>query len=182
VTNVGFVRADVATYVPEAPVDAVVGRLVHSYLPDRSATVRRLLGAVHPGGVYLALEFDTDAVRSDPPTPLVERGCELFTAAFAAARTPQTIGPRMGQVLAEAGALEPQVLGLQGYSGPDDMTGPTLLAAVLQSLAPAIERYGIADVASLGLDTFRDRVAAEVRDAGAVMVLPTLVAAWGRRG
>jgi ubiquinone/menaquinone biosynthesis C-methylase UbiE len=182
VTNVGFVRADIATYVPEERVDAVVGRLVHAYLPDRVATVRRLLGALNPGGVYLALEYDTDAVRSAPPTPTVARGAELVTAAFAAAGTPQTIGPHLGNLLREAGADDSQLLGLQGYAGPDDVSGPPMLAAVVSSLAPAMEKYGIADVASLGLDSLRDRIASEVRDAGAVLVLPTLVAAWGHPG
>jgi SAM-dependent methyltransferase len=182
VTNVRFVRADIATYVPDEPVDAVVGRLVHSYLPDRVGTVRRLLGALDPGGLYLALEYDTNAVRSDPPTPTVERGRELVNAAFAAVGTPQTIGPHLGNLLREAGAVDARVLGLQGYAGPDDPNGPPMLAAVVRSLAPAIERYGIADVASLDLDTLEERITTEVREAGAVVVLPTLVAAWGRRG
>jgi ubiquinone/menaquinone biosynthesis C-methylase UbiE len=182
VTNVRFERADIATYVPDEPVDAVVGRLVHSYLPDRVATVRRLLGALNPGGVYLALEYDTDAVRSAPPTPTVERGRELVNAAFAAAGTPQTIGPHLGDILRDAGAADAQLLGFQGYAGPDDEHGPPMLTAVLASLAPALDKYGIADVASLELDTYQDRLTAEVREAGAVLVLPTLVAAWGHAG
>ena len=178
VCNVRFVQADVATYVPEEPVDAVVGRLVLSYLPDRLATMRRLLGALAPGGVYLAMEYDTGAARSAPPTPLVTRGAELSNAAFVAAGTPQTIGPHLGVLLEEAGAVDVQVLGLQGYAGPDD-PGVQMLAAVVRSLAPAMERYGIAEVESLGLDTLGERMVAELRQAGAVLVLPTLVAAWG---
>lgn len=179
VTNVRFVQGDVATYVPDEPVDAVVGRLVLSYVADRVATIRRLLGALRPGGVFLALEYDTDAVRSAPATPTMARGAELVHAAFAAAGTPQTIGPRLREYLLEAGAADAQVLGLQGYAGPDDPQGPPMLAAVLQSLAPALERYGLADVASLDLDTVEDRIREEVRAAGAVLVLPTLVAGWG---
>jgi hypothetical protein len=101
------------------------------------------------------------------------------SAAFAAAGTPQTIGPRMGDVLREAGALDAQLLGLQGYAGPEDASGPPMLTAAVKSLAPAIERYGLADVATLDLDSFEERLRAEVRAAGAVLVLPTLVAAWG---
>jgi SAM-dependent methyltransferase len=181
VTTVEFVEAELATYVPDEEVDAVVGRLVLSYLPDRPATVRRLLGALRPGGVFLALEYDTEAVRSAPPTPTVARGAELVNAAFAAAGTPQTIGPHLRDLLRDAGAADAQALGLQGYAGPDEPNGPPMLAAVVRSLAPAMERYGIADVASLGLDTLEERIATEVREAGAVLVLPTLVAAWGHR-
>ncbi|HEX5087025.1 MAG TPA: class I SAM-dependent methyltransferase [Nocardioides sp.] len=182
VTNVRFVQAEIPSYVPDEAIDAVVGRLVHSYLPDPVATVRRLLGALERGGVYLALEYDTNAVRSDPPTPLVEHGRDLVNAAFAAAGTPQTIGPHLGGLLREAGAADARVLGLQGYAGPDDASGPPMLSAVVRGLAPALEKYGIADVAALRLDTFEERLTAEVREAGAVLVLPTLVAGWGHAG
>jgi len=182
VTNIELVEADVASYVPGEPVDAVLGRLVLSYLPDPVATVRRLLRATRPGGVYLALEYDTDAVRSAPPTPTITQGAGLVSAAFAAAGTPQTIGPRLGVILEAAGARDVQVLGLQRYAGPHDPDAPRMLAAVVQSLAPAIEKYGIADVASLELETYADRLAAEMKEADAVAVLPTLVAAWGHSG
>ena len=181
VTQVHFEQGDIATYLPEEPVDAVVGRLVHSYLPERVATMRRLLGAMDRGGVYLALEYDTGAARSTPPTALAARGAELVHAAFTAAGTPQDIGPHLGQLLAQAGAVDIGMLGLQGYAGPDD-PGVTMLASVLRSLAPAMEKYGVVDVASLELDTYAERVVAELRAADAVMVLPTLVAAWGRAG
>jgi ubiquinone/menaquinone biosynthesis C-methylase UbiE len=179
VTNIELVEADVASYVPEEQVDAVLGRLVLSYLPDPVATVRRLLGAIRPSGVYLALEYDTDAVRSAPPTPTITQGAGLVNVAFAAAGTPQTIGPRLGLILEAAGARDVQVLGLQRYAGPHDPDAPRMLAAVVQSLAPAIEKYGIADVASLELETYAERLAAEMKEADAVAVLPTLVAAWG---
>jgi len=182
VAHVRFEQADVATFVPAVPVDAVVGRLVLSYLPDKVATVRRLLGALPPEGVYLAMEYDTRAVRTAPPTLTVALGAELVDAAFAAAGTPQTIGPHLAGLLREAGAPDARILGLQGYAGVDDPAGPPMLAAVVRSLAPAIERYGLADVAALELDTFEDRIAAEMREADAVAVLPTLVAAWGHPG
>jgi SAM-dependent methyltransferase len=179
VTNVELVDADVATYVPDAPVHAVLGRLVLSYLPDPVGTVRRLLGALRPGGVYLAMEYDTEAVRSAPPTPLVTRMAELLNGAFAAAGTPQTLGPHLAGMLREAGAEDAQALGLQAYLAPDNPSGPAMLAAVITSLAPAIERHGLADAAELDLPTLRERIAAECRAACATMVVPTLVAAWG---
>ena len=177
--NVELVEADVATYVPDGPVDAVVGRLVLSYLPDPVATVRRLLGSVRPGGVYLALEYDTEAVRSAPQTPLVARLADLLNGAFAAVGTPQTLGPHLAGILREAGAADAQSLGLQAYLAPEDPLGPAMLAGVISSLAPAIEGHGLATADELDLPTLRDRIATEAREAGAAMVVPTLVAAWG---
>ena len=133
VTNIELVEADVASYVPDEPVDAVLGRLVLSYLPDPVGTIRRLLGALNPGGVYLALEYDTEAVRSTPATPLVDRMSALMNAAFTAVGTPQTLGPRLAGMLREAGAADAQGLGLQAYLEPDDPLGPAMLAGVIGS-------------------------------------------------
>jgi ubiquinone/menaquinone biosynthesis C-methylase UbiE len=182
VTNIELVEADVATYVPSDPVDACVGRLVLSYLPDPVATIRRLLGSLTPEGVYLALEYDTEAVRGAPPTPLVTRLSELMNAAFAAVGTPQTLGPHLARMLRSAGAADAQSLGLQAYLDPEDPTGPAMLAGVIGSLVPAIAAHGLADPAALDVPTLRERVAAEVREAGSAVIVPTLVAAWGHPG
>jgi SAM-dependent methyltransferase len=182
ITRVRFVQGDVATYVPDQPVDACVGRLVLTYLPDPVATVRRLWQSLPEGGVYLALEYDTHAVRTAPPTALVTRLAALVVAAFEAAGQPQSMGPHLSELLREAGAEGATSLGLQRYFGPDDPNGPALLTGVVSSLLPAIERHGLADVAALGVDTLRERVAAEIAEARAVMLAPTLVAAWARKG
>jgi hypothetical protein len=102
-------------------------------------------------------------------------------AAFAAAGQPQSMGPHLAEMLREAGAEGARSLGLQRYFGPDDPSGPALLTGVVNSLLPAIERHGLADVASLGVETLRERVAAELLEARAVLVAPTLVAAWARK-
>ena len=182
VTNIELVEADVSSYVPDEPVDAVVGRLVLSYLPDPVATLRRLKGALRPGGVHLSLEYDTEAVRTTPRTPLVTRLAELINGAFAAVGTPQSMGPHLAGMLREAGLADAQSLGLQAYLAPDDPTGPAMVAAVISSLAPAIESHGLADAAELDLPTLRDRIAEEQLAAGATFITPTLVAAWGHAG
>ena len=179
VTNIELVEADVASYVPDEPVDAVVGRLVLSYLPDPVATIRRLAAMLRPGGVYVALEYDTESVRSAPQTPLVARLAELMNAAFSAVGTPQTLGPHLAGMLRTAGLGDAQSIGLQAYLGPDDPMGPAMLAGVIASLAPAIVGHGLADAAELDLPTLRERIAAESGQAGSAMVVPTLVAAWG---
>jgi SAM-dependent methyltransferase len=182
VTTVEFVEADVATYVPEGEVDAVVGRLVLSYLPDPVGTVRRLSGALAAGGVYVALEYDTEAVRTAPATPLAARLTHLMNAAFAAVGTPQTLGPHLATMLRDAGLADAQSLGLQAYLAPDDPTGPAMLAGVIGSLVPAIAAHGLADPADLDVPTLRQQLAAEQHEAGAAVIVPTLVAAWGHRG
>jgi SAM-dependent methyltransferase len=182
VTNIELVEADVASYLPDEPVDAVLGRLVLSYLPHPVGTIRELVGAISPGGVYLALEYDTESVRTAPRTPLVTWLAQLLNAAFAAVGTPQTLGPHLAGMLRDAGLADAQSLGLQAYLAPDDPMGPAMLAGVIASLAPAIESHGLADAAELDLPTLRDRIAQEQQDSGAAVVVPTLVAAWGHAG
>ena len=64
VTNIELVEADVASYAPDAAGGRGAGP-AGAVLParPRRRPIRRLLGALNPGGVYLALEYDTEAVR-----------------------------------------------------------------------------------------------------------------------
>ena len=183
VTNIELVEADVASYVPDEPVDAVLGRLVLSYLPDPVATIRRLLGAIRPGGVYLALEYDAEAVRTAPQTPVVERLAALMNAAFAAVGTPQTLGPHLAVMLREAGATDAQSPRAPGLPGPGrpHRTGDAGRGH-RQPGCPRSTGHGLADPAELDIAKLREQIAAEARDAGAAMIAPTLVAAWGHPG
>jgi trans-aconitate methyltransferase len=49
--RVRFVTADLDTFTPDEPCDAVIGRLVLMYLRDPAATLRRLCAHLRPGGV-----------------------------------------------------------------------------------------------------------------------------------
>jgi SAM-dependent methyltransferase len=178
ISTVRFQEADVATFVPDEPFDACVGRLVLAYLPDPVRTVSRLLEALPAGGVYLALEYDTEAVRTAPRTPLAARLADLLNAAFAAAGTPQTLGPHLAGLLRRAGAVDATSIGFQTYLPPEDPGGAGMIVAVISSLLPTIAKHGIADVDALDMGTLHQRLTAEVREAGAAIVVPTLVAAW----
>jgi hypothetical protein len=84
-------------------------------------------------------------------------------------------------MLRRAGFADVTTFGIQPYVGPTDPAGPRLCAGVTRSLAPQIIAQGIADEAELGLDTLQERVAQELRAHDAVMLLPAVVGAWGRR-
>ncbi|MDQ2682275.1 MAG: class I SAM-dependent methyltransferase, partial [Chloroflexota bacterium] len=49
VENVTFVASDLDSFVADEPFDAIVGRMVLSFLPDPAVTLRRLLRALKPG-------------------------------------------------------------------------------------------------------------------------------------
>ena len=187
VTNIELVEADVASYVPEQPVDAVLGRLVLSYLPDPVATIRRLLGALNQGGVYLALEYDTDAVRSAPPTPTVTQAAGLDERRVRRRRDPadDRPAPARGDPRGRRCARTHRVLGLQAVRSTRMTRSHRAMLAARDPAAwlPRSPKHGIADLASLEVATLRrpDRGRAEGGRI-AMVVLPTLVAAWGHPG
>src|SRR4051812_46895741 len=69
--NVRFLEADVRSFRDAEPFDAVVARLLLFHLPDAVTVVRHHLGALRPGGVFAAVDFDVGAARTEPPVPLV---------------------------------------------------------------------------------------------------------------
>jgi len=179
--NVEFRRADARTFTDDAPFDAIVERLLLFHLTDREEVLRRQMDALRPGGLMVMIEFDIGAVRSEPEFALTESVRVWIEAAFRSAGADPRIGARAGEMLRRAGFTDVSGFGIQPYVGPTDPAGPRLAAGVTRSLAPQIIAHGIADEAELGLDTLQERIAAELRAHDAVMLLPTVVGAWGRR-
>jgi SAM-dependent methyltransferase len=181
VDHLRFVEGDARTFRDAEPFDAIVERLVLFHLPEPVEVVRHHVEALRPGGIFTAIDFDCGALRAEPPTELMRTLVAWMTAAFRAAHADPVIGTRLELILRQAGLGDVGGFGVQAYSGPDDPRGPALFAAVLRSLAPKIHAAGIATEAELDLPTLQARVAADVRAADAVVVLPTVVGAFGRR-
>src|SRR3954447_4465070 len=181
VENVGFLRGDARTFTVSEPFDAIVARLLLFHLPDRQEVVRRQLDALRPGGKMVLVEFDIGAMRAEPEAPLVASGKRWIEAAFRASGADPRVGARAGELLRRAGLRDVQTLGIQPYLSPTDPLGSLLCAGVVRSLARKILAEGIADETELGLDTLQERIAAQVAELDAVVLLPCVVGAWGTR-
>lgn len=179
--QVNFVEADVRTWTSDEPFDAIVGRLILFHLPDATAVVRHHLAALRPGGLMLALDYDLGSVRAEPAVPLWSQAGNWVITAFRSVGANPMIGTRLALLLAEAGVADVQTFGIQNYLAPEDPRGPAMLSGVIRSLAPAMIAAGIATAEQLGLDTLNERLSAEIRASGSVVVPPALVGAWGRR-
>ena len=70
--------------------------------------------------------------------------------------------------------------GIQTYIAPGDPIGPRLLAGVVRTLADATGGAGLPQ--ELELETLEQRLGEALLEADAVLLMPTLVGAWGRRG
>ena len=179
--NVSFVRGDARTFSAAEPFDAIVARLLLFHLPDREDVVRRWSDALRPGGTVLLVEFDIGAMRAEPEVPLVADVKRWIEAAFRSAGADPRIGAQAGQLLRRAGYADVSTFGIQSYFGPGDPAGPLLAAGVARSLALQIVAQGIAGEEELGLETLQARIAEQSAAAGAVVLAPTVVGAWGRR-
>src|SRR5438034_557188 len=71
--NVSFILGDPGAMSFDKPFDAVVGRLVLMYQPDPAAMLRRLARLLALGGVIAFQEFDMEALRSYPRSPVFEQ-------------------------------------------------------------------------------------------------------------
>ena len=181
VGHVRYVEGDARTFRDAEPFDAVVERLVLFHLPDAVDVVRHHVAGLRPGGMFVGIDFDVGAARTEPPTELPATLVAWMLAAFRAANVDPTIGARLELLLAEAGLSDVRGLGIQAYLPPDDPRGPAIIAGVIRSLAGAIVAAGIATEAEIDLPTLETRIAAEVRAADAIIVLPTVSGAFGRR-
>jgi SAM-dependent methyltransferase len=180
-TNVRFVEGDVRTWRADNDYDAVVGRLILFHLPDAVDVVRRHAEVLLPGGLVAVIDFDCGAVRTEPRVPLAEEMAHHMMAAFRSAHADPVIGTRLALVLRTAGLADVQTFGIQAYVPPGDPRGARLFAGVVRTLAPQMESAGIATVEELGLDTLQLRLEEAQSEADAVVLLPTVVGAWGRR-
>ena len=176
-----FVEGDVCTWRDEEPFDVVVGRLILFHMADPVGVLRHHVAALRPGGLLLAMDFDVAAARTEPDVPQVAEAARWVIAAFQRAGARPAIGTRLKLMLEEAGLVDVQGFGIQGYLAPDDPRGPALLSAVVHSLAPHILAAGLATPDQIDPDRLRGRLAEAVRTAGAVFLPPVLAGAWGRR-
>jgi ubiquinone/menaquinone biosynthesis C-methylase UbiE len=179
--NVRFVEGDARTYRDAEAFDAVVTRLLLMHLPDRGQVVKHHEAALRRGGRMVLLDYDIGACRAEPELELIGRVRDWLMAGLRAANADPTVGARLAVLLREARFADVATMGVQNYHAPDDPRTAEMFAEVIRSIAPAIIGAGIATEDELGLDTLQDRIERAQAAADAVVLPPTLVAAWGVR-
>jgi SAM-dependent methyltransferase len=177
--NVRFVAGDIHDRAPDGPFDAVIGRLVLMYVPDPAAVLRTQAGVLRPGGVIAPIEFDLHSARSLPSTPLVGQALSWLGEAFTRAGIDPALGPGLWAVLQAAGLQPSGMIGVQPHFGPEDPDGAAILAGIVRTVLPLIERTGIATAAEFGADTLQQRLSGELATSAAVFAHPMLISAWG---
>jgi ubiquinone/menaquinone biosynthesis C-methylase UbiE len=176
--QVTFADGNALEWRATAPFDAIVGRLFLFHVPDPLAAVQHHLQNLRSRGLFVAIDFDLRG-GAVPPVEIVDTAGRWVHDAFRAAGAWPRVGARLGTILEEAQLTRVTTFGVQAYLSPRDSSGPRLLAGVVRSLAPAIIAHGLATSEELDLTTLEQRIAEAVRAAGAVILPPTVVGAWG---
>jgi ubiquinone/menaquinone biosynthesis C-methylase UbiE len=181
-THVRFVEADLQTFEPDAPVDAIIGRHVLMYVSEPSAILRRLAGWLRPGGIVAVQEvnFAPVSMQMYPVMPTWQRLWAWMLAAVGQAGTEPLMGYKLASIMTAAGLPAPRLwFESPLLAGPD----PTLYdwaADTLRSMLPLTIASGAASAAEVEIDTLGERLRAETLAHNGVVKSPDVVSAWTR--
>lgn len=185
--NVRFVAADITQWVPDEPVDALIGRLVLMYFPDLASVLRRLLAFVKPGGIVAFQELDSPV--TPPPAVMCDPICEGYVAAGTRINHTLTrlgadtrIGSKLKRIFAQAGLPDAQTIAMLRYENGADSAIYAWIEQLTRTLLPFMEQTGVATAEEVQVDTLAERMRQEAVEKDCTLVTAPLVAAWARKG
>ena len=181
-SQVSFRVGDINTMELEGDFDAMVGRLVLIYVADPAALVRRWLDHLKPGGIVAFQDLDWgDGPIAIPPSPSLSQAWGYVKEMFQRAGLNNRMGLSLHGVLVSAGLGEPRMNLFAPVGGGTNFDGYEYMASGLRSNLPHIVKLGVATEAEVALDSFAERLRAEVVASNGVFALPTFVGAWSRK-
>jgi 2-polyprenyl-3-methyl-5-hydroxy-6-metoxy-1,4-benzoquinol methylase len=178
--NVQFAAAELDAFSTHRTFDAVIGRLILAYMPDPTATLRRLRRHVRPGGIIAFQEMMSSLVRSIPDGPQFRRCARWILATFERAGFDLDMGAKLFATFLAAGLPPPQMTAAARVEGSPQSPVYDYLAGTLRSLLPMTERTGVASAAEIDIDSVAERLRREATASNACIMLPPLVGAWTR--
>ncbi len=177
--NVSFREGDPAGMTFDRPFDAVIGRYVLMFQPDPAAMLRALAAHARPGGLIFFHEVDFEGARSFPPAPTYDRCFLWFRETFELTGADPRMGIKLFSAYNAAGLPAPAMQLETLISGVANNADPLhLVAGIVGTLAPAMERLGVATAAEIGLETLAERMVSEAAASGSVIVGRFEIGAW----
>lgn len=181
VRNVKFLEGDPAEMVFDRPFDAVIGRYVLMFQQDPSAMLRGLAAHVRPGGPIVFHEPDWDGAGSFPPAPIYDRCCRWIVETLRLLGNETRMGKRLHAAFVAAGLPAPS-MGLEAFigGGAKSIEGVTLIADLIETMLPAMERARVTTADEAGLETLAARMLHEAVANDSVIVGRYEIGAWCR--
>ncbi|GAA2251890.1 methyltransferase domain-containing protein [Kitasatospora cystarginea] len=177
--QVEVVRHDVVRDAPPAgPFDLVHARLVLVHLADRAEVLRRLVGALRPGG-WLVIEDADPALQPlacpdqrGPAEELANRIRAAFRTLLAQRGVDLGYGRTLPRVLREAGLVDVQA---EGYFPVTSPVGRELEAATVRQIRGQLIEQCLVEEHEI------DTHLANLQGDGLDVTTAPLITAWGRR-
>jgi 2-polyprenyl-3-methyl-5-hydroxy-6-metoxy-1,4-benzoquinol methylase len=179
-SQVSFAQGDIEDISLDRPVDAAVGRFVLMYSADPSVSLRRVAANVRAGGIVALQEMNVAEAKSFPKVDLFEQSMRRIIETLDREKVKTLMGLRLYRTFVEAGLPPPQMIMGARVEGSSDSLGYQIVAQVVKSLLPVMEKLGVANEKEIQIETLAQRLRDEVLSRGAVVVLPPLVGAWTR--
>jgi SAM-dependent methyltransferase len=180
--NVVFCEGDPAEIAFERPFDAVIGRYVLQFQKHPAAMLRSLARHVGAGGLIVFHEIDWAGLASFPPAPIYDQCCHWGLQTLRLHGTETRMGSKLHATFVEAGLGAPsmrlEALIGGGGKGTDVLR---LMADLIATLLPEMQRLGVATVAEVGVETLFDRMQHESTAHEHVLVGHFQIAAWTRK-
>jgi 2-polyprenyl-3-methyl-5-hydroxy-6-metoxy-1,4-benzoquinol methylase len=161
-----------------APYDLVFTRLLICHMTEPARAVGRLWSWVKPGGTLLTQDYDMGVMFSIPASPAHERAFELIRRSFTATGKDARAGASMPHYFMQAGVGFPDGTQAASFLAPSARLTPAA-AAVLTSLAPTLDKLGLASKAEITDILASMQTAAQNPEASARG--PDLIASWKRK-
>jgi ubiquinone/menaquinone biosynthesis C-methylase UbiE len=177
-SNITFAHSDLTHYSPDAPIDALVGRLVLCYLPEPSSPLAALSKSIRPGGIVAFQE--PWMMPGMGPESMTRRFATCVFETFRRSGAHVDIGPRLHRVFTDAGLPQPAMRFEALMDGRPDSPLYQYAAETVASLLPKAVEYGIVTPEDLDIGTLAARLSAERQSLGYAMMSLALVAGWCR--
>jgi SAM-dependent methyltransferase len=176
-----FREGDPGEMTFERPFDAVIGRYVLQFQKDPATMLRKLAAQVRPSGLVVFHEIDWGGVGSHPPAPTYDRCCRWGVDTLRLHGTETRMGAKLHSTFVAAG-LRPPSMRLEALIGGGANSADVihLIADLVATLLPEMERLGVATAADVGLETLVERMSSETIANSSVLVGHFQIGAWSR--
>jgi ubiquinone/menaquinone biosynthesis C-methylase UbiE len=179
--NVSFEVGDPAEMTFDQPFDAVVGRMVLMYCPDRVATLRGLARHLRPGGLIIFQELNEEHIESLPKAPTFELAAGWVKRALKVSGARLQTGPELYPLFLEAGLPAPKMRLDSLIAGGDGGEICDLMAEAVKSLLPALEKAKVTTREEVQPETLAARLRREVAERKSVVTYLAMIGAWARK-
>jgi SAM-dependent methyltransferase len=173
--DVEYRHADITSEDVGSGFDLCYCRFLLTHLTDPAGAVRRLHGALRPGGALVVEDIDYGGSVSYPDSAVYRRYCDIYVATAELRGCDPHIGPRLPSLLRGAGVQRIEATAVQPMAIEGDVK--LACALTLENIADAAVAEGVAErgeIEQVATDLHR-----QAADRVTLMSFPRIVQVWG---